>query len=96
MEKIEELLGRVNATRERLDKVPAILKRFRQAVLAAACTGELTKSDESGFLNTSGQAVPKPDEELISLGQLTDLPANWFVATPDFLRDPKRISRTGS
>jgi type I restriction enzyme S subunit len=40
--KIEELLARVNATRERLAKVPAILKRFRQAVLAAACSGRLT------------------------------------------------------
>jgi type I restriction enzyme, S subunit len=41
--KIEELLARVNATRERLAKVPVILKRFRQAVLAAACSGQLTE-----------------------------------------------------
>src|SRR5262245_51356271 len=40
---IEELLARVNATRERLAKVPNILKRFRQAVLAAACSGRLTE-----------------------------------------------------
>ena len=40
--KVEELLGRVNAARARLAKVPAILKRFRQSVLAAACSGELT------------------------------------------------------
>lgn len=40
--KVEELLARVNAARERLAKVPAILKRFRQAVLAAACSGRLT------------------------------------------------------
>ena len=41
--KIEQLLARVNATRERLAKVPTILKRFRQAVLAAACSGQLTE-----------------------------------------------------
>jgi type I restriction enzyme S subunit len=41
--KIEELLARVNATRERLTKVPAILKRFRQAILAAACSGRLAE-----------------------------------------------------
>ena len=41
--KIEELLARVVATRERLAKVPAIVKRFRQAVLAAACEGRLTE-----------------------------------------------------
>lgn len=42
VEKVEELLARVNAARERLARVPAILKRFRQAVLAAACSGRLT------------------------------------------------------
>lgn len=40
--KVEELLARVNAARERLRRVPAILKRFRQALLAAACSGRLT------------------------------------------------------
>ena len=40
--KVEELLTQVNATRDRLAKVLKILKRFRQAVLAAACCGRLT------------------------------------------------------
>jgi len=40
--KAEELLARVNATKERLAKVTVILKRFRQAVLAAAYSGQLT------------------------------------------------------
>jgi type I restriction enzyme, S subunit len=37
------LLAEVNAARQRLAKVPAILKRFRPAVLAAACSGRLTE-----------------------------------------------------
>lgn len=41
--KVEALLARVNAARGRLAKVPAILKRFRQSVLAAACSGRLTE-----------------------------------------------------
>jgi type I restriction enzyme S subunit len=41
--KVEELLTQVNALRARLAKVPRILKRFRQAVLAAACSGRLTE-----------------------------------------------------
>ena len=41
--KVEELLARVNTAKERLNKVPKILKRFRQAVLAAACSGRLTE-----------------------------------------------------
>lgn len=40
--KVEALLARVNAARQRLTKVPAILKRFRQSILAAACSGRLT------------------------------------------------------
>jgi type I restriction enzyme, S subunit len=42
VEKVEQLLARVNAARERLTHVPTILKQFRQAVLAAACSGRLT------------------------------------------------------
>jgi type I restriction enzyme S subunit len=41
--KVEELLARVNSTKQRLSKVSLILKRFRQAVLAAACSGRLTE-----------------------------------------------------
>jgi type I restriction enzyme S subunit len=45
--KVEELLARVNAARERLARVPTILKRFRQAVLATACSGRLSVRDGS-------------------------------------------------
>ncbi len=40
---VEALLAKVRSSQERLDKIPTILKRFRQAVLAAACTGRLTE-----------------------------------------------------
>jgi type I restriction enzyme, S subunit len=40
--KLEELLGRVSRAKTRLDRIPALLKRFRQSVLAAACSGKLT------------------------------------------------------
>lgn len=40
--KVEEVLARANAARERLTKMPTILRRFRQSVLAAACSGRLT------------------------------------------------------
>jgi len=40
--KVEELLSRVTATKERLAKVSMILQCFRQAVLSAACSGHLT------------------------------------------------------
>jgi type I restriction enzyme S subunit len=42
-DKLDTVLARVDACRERLDRVPAILKRFRQSVLAAATSGKLTE-----------------------------------------------------
>lgn len=42
VEKVEALLDHASKVEERLDRVHAILKRFRQAVLAAACSGRLT------------------------------------------------------
>jgi len=48
--KLEKLLQKVDSCKERLDKIPTILKRFRQSILSAACSGELTsdwrKKDE--------------------------------------------------
>jgi len=41
--RIEALLSQVNAARDRLNRVPPIMKRFRQTVLAAACSGRLTE-----------------------------------------------------
>ena len=40
--KLEVLLEKVDACQKGLAKIPILLKRFRQAVLAAACSGELT------------------------------------------------------
>jgi type I restriction enzyme, S subunit len=39
---LEKVLGRVDACQQRLAKIPVLLKRFRQSVLAAACSGRLT------------------------------------------------------
>ena len=41
-DKLEAVLGRVDDCRARLDRLPALLKRFRQSVLAAATSGALT------------------------------------------------------
>jgi len=48
--KLDTTLAAVDACRQRLDGVAAILKRFRQAVLAAATSGELTREwrEETG------------------------------------------------
>lgn len=42
-DKLDSLLARVDGCRDRLDRIPALLKRFRQSVLAAATSGRLTE-----------------------------------------------------
>jgi type I restriction enzyme, S subunit len=42
-EKLDAMITRVDACRERLGRVPAIVKRFRESVLNAATSGELTE-----------------------------------------------------
>ncbi|HAH2830124.1 restriction endonuclease subunit S [Escherichia coli] len=41
-EKLDTLLAQVDSTKARLEQIPQILKRFRQAVLSAAVNGNLT------------------------------------------------------
>jgi len=55
--KLDELLTQVDTLKARIDNIPALLKRFRQSVLAAAVSGRLTKewhvaetSQDQGFL----------------------------------------------
>jgi type I restriction enzyme S subunit len=42
-DKLDELLAQVESTKARLDAIPAILKSFRQSLLAAAVSGKLTE-----------------------------------------------------
>ncbi len=39
---LDAILGKVAACQARLAKIPTLLKRFRQSILAAACSGRLT------------------------------------------------------
>ena len=45
VEKLDEVLAQVDTIKARLDGIPAILKRFRQSVLAAAVSGRLTEDE---------------------------------------------------
>lgn len=76
-DKLDTLLTRVNACRERLGRIPAILKRFRQSVLAAATSGELTREwrGERG-LDGDVQSFQLEDAEAI---RDFNFPASWSV-----------------
>lgn len=76
VEKLEKLLGKVEACRARLDKIPTILKRFRQSVLAAACSGKLTADWRAE--NENGEEW----KETILGDVIIDKPKNGYSAKP--------------
>ncbi len=76
--KIDILLGKVYECQKRLAKISMILKRFRQSVLAAACSGRLTAAwREEGGLELEGwtEAVLK-DVAQLRLGKMLDKAKN--------------------
>ena len=59
--RLDDLLAQVDVIKARLDAIPAILKRFRQAVLAAAVSGKLTedmRKENSCIDSDFGTAIP--------------------------------------
>lgn len=70
VDRVEELLAHVNAARHHLAKVPPILRKFRQSVLAAACSGALTEDCR----------LAMDSESEIAAGDDSDLPEIWNVS----------------
>ena len=84
--KCDELRSDVNSARDHLSRVPAILKRFRQAVLAAACSGRLTADwREKNMLPTDTASTDLIDPTATSdqLPEDIELPREWKVSTLD-------------
>jgi len=96
---IEALFARLDAANARLERVPGILKQFRQAVLAAACDGRLTEDwrqtnvvfeCEADYLAASRAVLN--NEELSPAFSHTvqkDLPSMWKHVTFGSLGDWK-------
>jgi type I restriction enzyme S subunit len=74
--KLETLLGKVDASQQRLAKIPVLLKRFRQSVLAAACSGRLTADWRE---SNSAPSAPLREEKNSRRGaeSAEDLPDGW-------------------
>jgi type I restriction enzyme S subunit len=68
--KLDSVLAKVDAAQTRLEKIPALLKRFRQSVLAAASSGELTKEwvtiDADYYRKIHKQILAAPKSEKLS------------------------------
>jgi restriction endonuclease S subunit len=90
VEKIEAVLAELNVSRERLALAPTILRRFRQSVLSAACSGRLTEdwradqglnSELDVVIHTASNDLEDADEHLEGV----ELPESWTRARVDTL-----------
>jgi type I restriction enzyme, S subunit len=91
--KIDKLFSEVDSAHDHLSRVPAILKRFRQAVLAAACSGRLTEDwrEKQSEIETATltlerihwkRSTEKQPNTLtvVNSEDLPDLPDSWVWA----------------
>ncbi len=79
---LEKLLAKVEASREHLEKIPVILKRFRQSVLAAACQGRLTEEWRANHpvVESAARLLDRIRVERTAIvSAADDLPSNWAV-----------------
>ena len=90
VEKLDEVLAQVDTIKARLDGIPAILKRFRQSVLAAAVSGRLTvewrnkntttnavDEIEASFSQKTGKLKLRGNKSNFSELNLPDIPNTW-------------------
>lgn len=84
-EKLDTLLAQVDSTKARLEQIPQILKRFRQAVLSTAASGCLTNKWRERC--TQKEEIDlvvskyKPTDNLFKQAKqsLPDIPQSWRV-----------------
>lgn len=76
--KLDALMTKLDVTRARLDKIPQILNRFRQSVLVAAVSGQLTEDwrNENNISIDSWKPVKLHDVADLRLGKMLDQAKN--------------------
>jgi type I restriction enzyme S subunit len=94
--KLEKVLGQVETCQQRLAKIPTVLKRFRQAVLAAACSGRLTadwREDDTYEDDLPAGWRWMPLEQLLPRGGIFDGPFGSNLKSSDYTESGVRVIR---
>jgi type I restriction enzyme, S subunit len=88
---VEALLSQVNAAHDRLNRVPLIMKRFRQAVLAAACSGRLTEGWREERLPDETKLTAESQEMLSpsTYMEWEQLPDSWSLVNLEQTTDSR-------
>ncbi|WP_434930709.1 restriction endonuclease subunit S [Shewanella sp. HL-SH5] len=91
-DKLDELLAQVESTKARLDAIPAILKSFRQSLLAAAVSGKLTEAwrgENQIIENSKSLKIRWLSERRNNFEQLQkDLVSNGTIKRPRQFKEP--------
>jgi type I restriction enzyme S subunit len=89
--KLEKLFGKVDAGQQRLAKIPVLLKRFRQSVLAAACCGRLTADwrEAATPQDLISPELANPDE-ISDVEETVEVPEAWRWLPLKVVCDPDR------
>lgn len=84
-EKLDTLLAQVDSTKARLEQIPQILKRFRQALIAAAVSGHLTEEWRNKHCNIDINNISvgkyKPNNGLFEQAKssVPEIPISWQI-----------------
>lgn len=96
-QKLDELLAQVNTIKARIDVIPALLKRFRQSVLATSISGRLTEDWRENStacldITLNPKAKNLGMEELAEAEELLGepLPSFWKKFALEQLVEPER------
>ncbi|KPX41440.1 restriction endonuclease subunit S [Pseudomonas ficuserectae] len=82
--KLDELLAQVDTLKARINAIPALLKRFRQSVLAAAVSGQLTEEWRLKIASADHSAYPEvPLDSLADFQNGFAFKSDWFSKTGD-------------
>jgi type I restriction enzyme S subunit len=90
--KLDAIIPRIDSVKARLEKVPAIIKRFRQSVLTVAVTGKLTEKwrEEHGIKD---QWEEIELNSIIPKGGIFDGPFGSNLKTSDYTNKGVRVIR---
>lgn len=92
VEKIEELFTKLDAGVDALHKTRVLLERYRQAVLKAAVTGELTGCKRIGRGPESSESCKISGPLFRILEDSTSLPKNWKMLS---IKEISKVLRSG-
>ncbi|MCX7512572.1 restriction endonuclease subunit S [Frateuria hangzhouensis] len=84
-QKLDALLAQVDTLKARIDAIPALLKRFRQSVLASAVSGMFPFPRKDG-----GDPITTREAKLALGDELISIPTSWTIASLGQVINPLR------